>query len=116
MSPHGLSIARTTGKPKNASATLSRRPTPRAGDVLVARRSARADIYTISVVPVGAHTIVARYREAIEKARELARGLSVDGWYTSDQTHYARVASYRSMAEANSSALPYFRTNDEVSR
>ena len=116
MSPHGPSIARTTNKPKNASALLSRRPTPRAGDVLAAGRSARADIYTISVVPAEAHTIIARYREAIEKVRELARGLSVDGWYTSDQTHYVRVASYRSRAEANSSASAYFRTNDEVSR
>ena len=116
MSPHDLSIARTTHKSKNASAILSRRPTPRAGDVLVARRSARADIYTIRVVPAEAHTIVARYREAIEKVRELARGMSVDGWYTSDQTHYIRVASYRSRAEANSSASAYFRTNDEVSR
>jgi hypothetical protein len=115
MSPHGLSMACPTNKPQDASAILSRRPTPRAGDVLAAGRRARADIYTISVVPAEAHTIVARYREAIEKVRELARGLSVDGWYTSDQTHYARVASYRSRAEVNSSASAYFRTNDEVS-
>ena len=114
MSPHGLSMACPTNNPQDAAAIWSRRPTPRAGDVLAAGRRARADIYTISVVPAEAHTIVARYREAIEKVRELARGLSVDGWYTSDQTHYARVASYRSRAEVNSSASAYFRTNDEA--
>ena len=110
MSPHGISKARTTNKPQNASVILSGRPTPRAGDVLAAGRSARADIYTISVVPAEAQTIAARYGEAIEKVRELARELRVDGWYSSDQTHYVRVASYRSLGEGTSPVSPYLRT------
>jgi hypothetical protein len=95
MSPHGLSIVQKENTAKSASAMPSRQPTPRAGDVLASGRSARADIHAISVVPAEAHTIVARYREAIEQVRELARGLGVDGWYTSDHTHYARLATYR---------------------
>jgi hypothetical protein len=78
-------------------------------------RSARADIHAISIVPAEAHTIVARYAEAIEKVRELARSLGVDGWYTSDQTHYSRVPSYRFLGQGKSPASSYFGTNDEVS-
>jgi hypothetical protein len=96
MSPHGLRIARNDNNQKrNASAMARRRSTPRAGDVLASGRTARADIHAISIVPAEARTIVARYSEAIERVRELARELRVDGWYTSDHTHYARVATYR---------------------
>ena len=73
-----------------------RRMVPRAGDVLVSERSARADVFTIRVVPSGAEMVVRRYTEAIAKVRELARGLGVDGWFTTDHTHYWRVARYRS--------------------
>jgi hypothetical protein len=67
MNPHGLHIARYHNKQKkNASAMSRRRPTPRAGDVLASGRSARADIHAISIVPVEARTIVARYPEAID--------------------------------------------------
>ena len=83
---------------------MSRRPTPRTGDVLASGRTARADIHAISIVPAEARTIVARYSEAIKRVQELARGLGVDGWYTSDHTHYARVATYRSQHEAESLA------------
>jgi hypothetical protein len=100
MSPHGLSIARIASKSKNALA-MSRGPgAPRAGDVLASGRRARADIHAISVVASEAHTSVARYPEAIEKVRELARRLGVDGWYTSDQTHYVRVATHRPEGDA----------------
>jgi hypothetical protein len=96
MSPHGHRIARNDTKQKrNVWAMSAGRPTPRAGDVLASGRTARADIHTISIVPADARTIVARYSEAIEKVRELARELRVDGWYTSDHTHYVRVATYR---------------------
>ena len=61
--------------------------------------TARADIYDISVVPAPAHTVARRYPEAIEKVRELARQLGVNGWYTGDQTHYALVANHREPSE-----------------
>ena len=68
---------------------------PRTGDVLASERSARADVFTIRVVPGGAETKARHYTEAIANVRELARDLGVDGWFTSDHTHYWRVARYR---------------------
>ena len=68
---------------------------PQAGDVLVSARSARADVYAISLVPAVARLTVTRYAEAIEKVRDAARGLRVDGWFTRDHTHYVRVAHFR---------------------
>jgi len=47
-----------------------------------------------------AKTIVARYPEAIAQVRVLARRLRVDGWYTGDHTHYARVAACRAEGDA----------------
>lgn len=73
-----------------------RRSGPVSGDVLTSERSARADVYEISIVPADSRAVVSRYSEAIETVRALAQELRVDGWFTSDQTHYARVASYRS--------------------
>ena len=72
-----------------------RRSGPVPGDVLTSERSARADVYEISIVPADSRAVVSRYSEAIETVRALAQELRVDGWFTSDQTHYARVASYR---------------------
>jgi len=69
---------------------------PVAGDVLTSERSARADVYEISIVPADGRAVVSRYAEAVQIVRALAQQLSVDGWFTSDQTHYARVASHRS--------------------
>jgi hypothetical protein len=71
------------------------RSVPQTGDVLASARTARADVYTISIVPAAAHLSVTRHAEALEKVRELARGLDVDGWFTCNHTHYARVASFR---------------------
>jgi len=68
---------------------------PSSGDVLASEPTARADVYEISVVPAPAHMVARRYPEAIEKVRELACRLGVNGWYTCDQTHYAQVAKYR---------------------
>jgi hypothetical protein len=74
---------------------MPRRPAPTSGDVVVSRRTARADVYAISVVPSKAHIVAARYQDAMQRAQELARGLAVDGWYTCDQTHFARIARHR---------------------
>jgi hypothetical protein len=71
------------------------RPAPRAGDVLVSRPTARADAYAISVIPSRTHIVAARYQDAMEKVDELARGLGVDGWYTCDHIHFARIARHR---------------------
>ena len=68
---------------------------PQAGDILAAERSARADVFEISTVPRDSDVTVTRYSAAIERVQELARARRVDGWFTSDHTHYARVASYR---------------------
>jgi len=74
---------------------MPRRPTPKSGDVLAARPTARADVYTISVIPSEARIVAGRYQDAMEKVDELARGLAVDGWYTCDHTHFARIARHR---------------------
>jgi hypothetical protein len=74
---------------------MPRRPAPKSGDVLVSRPTARADVYAISVIPSEARSVAARYQDAMEKLNELARGLAVDGWYTCDHTHFARIAWYR---------------------
>ena len=71
------------------------RSVPQTGDVLASARTARADVYTICIVPAAAHLSVTRHGEALEKVRELARGLDVDGWFTCNHTHYARLASFR---------------------
>ena len=69
---------------------------PQVGDVLASRPTARSDLYAISLVPSAAHVTAKRYAEAIETVRELARGRRVDGWFTCNHTHYARVATHRS--------------------
>jgi hypothetical protein len=74
---------------------MPRRPGPKSGDVLVSRPTARADVYAISVIPSEARIVAARYQDAMEKIDELARGLAVDGWYTCDHTHFARIARHR---------------------
>jgi hypothetical protein len=86
------------------SPTMRIRRAPKMGDVLASGRSARADVHEISVVPAEPETVVRRYADAIEKVKELARTLGVDGWYTSDYTHYIRVATYRPRDEAASRA------------
>jgi hypothetical protein len=73
----------------------AQRPVPQAGDILASERSARADVFAISIVPTGSDITVTRYSAAIERVQELARTRRVDGWFTNDHTHYARVASYR---------------------
>ena len=72
------------------------RTLPQAGDVLASERSARADVFAISIIPADSDVTLTRYSAAMERVRELARARRVDGWFTSDHTHYARVASHRS--------------------
>ena len=74
---------------------MPRRPAPTSGDVLVSQPTARADLYAISVIPSKANIVVARYQDAMERVEELARGLAVDGWYTCDHIHFARIARHR---------------------
>ena len=69
---------------------------PQPGDILASERSARAVVFSSSIIATDSEVTVSRYSEAIERVRELARKRRVDGWYTSDHTHYARIASYRS--------------------
>ena len=71
------------------------RALPNAGDVLVSRRSARADAYQISVVSQSFRTVASNYREGIDKASSLAETLAVDAWFTCDHRHYARIARHR---------------------
>ena len=70
--------------------------TPVNGDILASGRSARADVFDISIVAADGRAVVSRYSDAIDVVRELSRALRVNGWFTSDQTHYARIAVYRS--------------------
>jgi len=77
------------------SPTESRRSKPQTGDILASERSARADVYTVRIVPAEAEFTVRRYSAAIKRVQELAQMRRVDGWFTSDQTHYVRVASHR---------------------
>jgi hypothetical protein len=74
---------------------MPRRPAPKSGDVLVSRPTARADVYAISVIPSEARIVAARYQDAMARVEELARGLAVDGWYTCDHIHFARIARHR---------------------
>lgn len=93
----------STRTPAMAAAESTRRKTPaarqyrpQAGDILASERSARADVYTISIVAADIHETLKRYGAAIERVQELARRRRVDGWYTCDHTHFARVANHRS--------------------
>ena len=80
---------------RNAPRPDLRRTAPQAGDILVAERSARAHMFSISTIPSDKDIVATRYSEAIERVQELTRRRRVDEWYTCDHTHYARVASYR---------------------
>jgi hypothetical protein len=95
----GMSTQRGVGveEPPSANGRVARESLvrPRAGDVLASRPTARADLYAISIVPADAHVTATRYAEAIETVRALAHGRHVDGWFTCNHTHYARVAAHR---------------------
>jgi hypothetical protein len=96
MGAHEPYVAVRGENSRKVSGMPSRRPCPQSGDVLASRPTARADIYEISVVPTKANLVAMRYDDAMERVRELARLLAVDGWHTYDHTHFARIASHRS--------------------
>jgi hypothetical protein len=95
MGTQAGALAVDEGHLESTGSTRTRRVLPQAGDVLASARTARADVYTISIVPAAAHLTATRHAEAIEKVRELAHALQVDGWFTCNHTHYARVANCR---------------------
>jgi hypothetical protein len=96
VSMHGTAVdERPSGEASSAHGFWS---APNDGDVLASRRTARADFYTISIVPGTGHIHAGRYSEAIDKVQELAERLGVDGWFTCDHTHFARVAMHRTSA------------------
>ena len=77
---------------------------PIPGDVVASRPTARADLYFISVVPRAAHMTARRYPEAIDAVRQLAREDRVDGWFTCNHIHFARVAPFRTYLSRTSDA------------
>jgi hypothetical protein len=95
MGAHDSYVAVRGENSRKASGVPSRRQYPQPGDVLASRPTARADIYQISVVPTKADLVPMRHDDAMERVRELARALAVDGWYTCDHTHFAQIASHR---------------------
>jgi hypothetical protein len=95
----GVSANSTEQRAKPLNVGHEQRLVPKAGDVLMSRPTARADLYYISFVPANAHMTARRYTEAIDTVRTLARRWRVDGWFTSNQTDYVLVAGYRSQAE-----------------
>jgi hypothetical protein len=99
MDVHAGGIAVEEQLPETTASKPYVRSVPQTGDVLASARSARADVYTISIVPAAAHLSATRHAEALEKIRELANGLGVDGWFTCNHTHYARVARFRERRE-----------------
>ena len=80
---------------ESKSAARGAKGPPVSGDLLIARRAARADVYAISVVPTAALLTSVRYPEAIEVVSELARRREVDAWYTCDHTHFVPIARHR---------------------
>jgi hypothetical protein len=96
MNTRGAAIATNDDRLRKAPRPDTRQSAPQAGDILASERSARADVFAISIIPTDSDITVTRYSAAIERVQELARARRVDGWYTCDHTHYARVASYRS--------------------
>jgi hypothetical protein len=75
----------------SASVTQRQRSVPVSGDVLVSRPTARACLYDIGVVPATGDRLALNYAQAIEMARETARRLGVEAWYTCDHTHFTRI-------------------------
>jgi hypothetical protein len=95
MSARRASVGIKEDNRKTTPRMVSQRPAPRSGDVLVSRPTARDDLYAIGVVPTAGDVFAVRHAAAIERACELARELGVDGWYTCDHTHFARIATNR---------------------
>jgi hypothetical protein len=95
MGTHVDGIALEQRRPESTGSRRVGRSGPQVGDVLASARTARADVYTIRIVPAPARLSVTRYADAVEKVRDLARALKADGWFTCNHTHYVRIASFR---------------------
>jgi hypothetical protein len=96
MNTRGAAIATNDNRLRKVPRPDGRRLAPQARGILVSERTARADVFAISIVPTDSDITVTRYSAPIERVQELARARRVDGWYTCDHTEYARVASSRS--------------------
>ena len=103
MTTRGGVVALREPPPTDHSLTPALCPVPHAGDVLASKRSARADVFMICIVSGVDDRRVKRYQEAIDRVLELARELRVDGWFTCNHTHYARVAHFRQRVVARRS-------------
>ena len=68
---------------------------PQSGDIVISRRTARADAYAVSIVPGELRLRLTRYVEAIEQGRALALRARVDAWFTCNHTHYVQVGAFR---------------------
>ena len=73
---------------------------PRPGDVIASRRSARNDIYAISVIPGAPRAMAGAYDQALDVVHRLAELHAVDGWYTCNHIHFLRIAHHRSREAA----------------
>jgi len=62
-----------------------------AGDVLVSRWSARADLYEISMVPALACMKCTRYEEGIDAGPARASIGGVGAWFTCNHTHFLHL-------------------------
>jgi hypothetical protein len=102
MITHGGVAAPREPPPADGPLIPALRPMPQAGDVLASKRSARADVFTICIVSGADDKRMKRYEEAIHRVRELAREMQVDGWFTCNHTHYARVGNFRQRARPGS--------------
>jgi hypothetical protein len=67
---------------------------PRPGDVLVSKPTARVE-HEISIVPAQPHIVCPTHDAAVARARELAEALQVDAWLTEDHTHFMVITSCR---------------------
>jgi hypothetical protein len=81
--------------PAGEGARAAHQPRPQAGDVLVSRPTARADLYETSCVPAAAHITDASYEDGQDRGCRLARELAVDAWFTCDHIHAVRLAHHR---------------------
>ena len=93
MSMHGTAVDDHPSGEACSARTF--RSAPNDGDVLASRQTARADFYSISIVPDTGHTRAGRYSVAIATVQELAERLGADGWFTCDHSHFLRVAMHR---------------------
>ena len=95
MDTHADGIALEERHSETTDSKPEFRSVPQPGDVLASARTARPDVYTISILPAAAHLTVTRHSAALETVRAVARRLKVDGWFTCNHTHYSHVASFR---------------------